>query len=346
MKFFSKTIFLHVAGSLTFLLLPALLHPEFSLDLHFVQIPHFQKTFFLYLFLLIFFYVHYYLLIPKLAEQKKYLLYSFLLFAFAVGVISFMHFFLQASLPPLHEGLHNGPDRGHGPPHGPRLKILKEIFQFLPPFLASIFLSFFIRSRINLREAQKAKLTGELDLLKSKIDPHFLFNSLNSIYALSLQNSDKMSDAVLHLSEMMRYVLYETKEEKVPLEKELLYISGYIEMNRLRLSPNIELDFSITGSANGRQIAPMILIPFIENVFKHGLDTEQKIKISIQINCKGDQIELKTINPIVTRNKVAESGLGIDVSLKRLRLIYGTHFTYEQREEENKYYLHLLIQLK
>jgi len=346
MEFFKKPIFLHLTGSLLFLMLPALLHPEFSFDLHFITIPHFQKTFFLYLLLLLFFYAHFYFLIPKLIEQKKYLLYAFILATFSIAVIAFMHFFLKASLPPMHDMMPNGPGRGHGPPHGPRLNVLKEIFQFLPPFLAAIFLSFFIRSRTNLREAQKAKLTGELDLLRSKIDPHFLFNSLNSIYALSLQNSEKMSDAVLHLSEMMRYVLYETKEEKVALEKELQYISGYIEMNRLRLSPNIELEYKLEGKGQGQEIAPMILIPFIENVFKHGLDTEKKIKLNIQIHYTSEQIELRTENPIVTNNKTAGSGLGVDISLKRLKLIYGNHFAYKQRTEENKYYLQLTIQLK
>ena len=346
MDFFRKPVFLHLTGSLIFLLLPALLHPDFSLDLHFITLPHFQKTFFLYSLLLLFFYAHYYFLIPKLAEQKKYLLYALLLIAFSIAVIAFMHYFLKASFAPMQDRLPNGPGRGHGPPHGPRLNVMKEIFQFLPPFLAAIFLSFFIRSRTNLREAQKAKLTGELDLLRSKIDPHFLFNSLNSIYALSLQNSEKMSDAVLHLSEMMRYVLYETKEEKVALEKELQYISSYIEMNRLRLSPNIELEFKLEGKGQGQEIAPMILIPFIENVFKHGLDTEKKIKINIDIHYTPDQIELRTENPIATKNTVKGSGLGVDISLKRLKLIYGKHFTYKQRTEENKYYLQLTIQLK
>lgn len=346
MEFLRRPVFLHLTGSLIFLLLPALLHPEFSLDLHFITLPNFQKSFFLYAFLLLFFYTHYYFLIPKLAEQKKYFTYALVLILFSFAAIAFMHFFMKASLAPMHDRLPGRPEIGHGPPHGPRLNVLREIFQFLPPFLAAIFLSFFIRSRTNLREAQKAKLTGELNLLRSKIDPHFLFNSLNSIYALSLQNSEKMSDAVLHLSEMMRYVLYETKEEKVALDKELQYISGYIEMNRLRLSPNIELEFKLEGKGQGQEIAPMILIPFIENVFKHGLDTEKKIKISIHINYTAEQIELRTENPIATKNTVEGSGLGVDISLKRLKLIYENHFTYEQRTEENKYYLQLTIQLK
>ncbi|MBK9284486.1 MAG: histidine kinase [Sphingobacteriaceae bacterium] len=343
----NKSIIWHIAASICYLLLPGILHPEFSLDFHFVHNIHFQKTFFVSACVLAFFYFHYYFLIPKIYEKSQAVLYVLCLISIAALICTFAIYYLKIF------GHHNRHisrteiDFRGGIRKVPKLKILAEIFQFIPPYLAAIFLSFLIRSRIKLKETTEAKLKSELNLLKSKIDPHFLFNSLNTIYALSLDNSVKTSDAVMNLSEMLRYVLYETSEDKVPLSKELKYIDSYIELNRLRLSNNIQLIYHRQNIGAENEIAPLVLLPFIENVFKHGMDTEKNHILKIEILANDSKIELQTSNPIhLSENLDENRGIGIATTLKRLDLLYNNKYSYTTRKENNNYYLQLIIHLK
>ncbi|HRD40256.1 MAG TPA: sensor histidine kinase, partial [Bacteroidia bacterium] len=169
----------------------------------------------------------------------------------------------------------------------------------------------------------------ELSYLKAQINPHFLFNTLNSIYSLAIQKSDETANAVVKLSGMMRYVLTESQNEFVSLQKELDYINNYIELQKTRLDSTIKLHYTITGTTTGKAIAPLILIPFIENAFKYGVNAEENSEITIEIS-----VNEAAINLFVKNNKVSirpdpenRSGLGIENTKSRLLLLYpGKHY--------------------
>ncbi len=134
------------------------------------------------------------------------------------------------------------------------------------------------------KEAEKERLHTEVAFLKHKINPHFLFNTLNSIYSLALIKSDLTAEAVMKLSDMMRYVIQEVDHEKVPLELGLEYVAHYVELQKFRLSSNVEVQMNITGDPKPYEIPPMILVPFIENAFKYGISTHENATITINLD--------------------------------------------------------------
>jgi two-component system LytT family sensor kinase len=192
------------------------------------------------------------------------------------------------------------------------------------------------------------KLNAELKILKAQIDPHFLFNTLNMAYASAIKSSDtKTADIVEKLAVLMRYVIYESNGEKVSLEKDINYIENYISLQLQRLSADISggIKCNINGNWQGYQIAPMILIPFIENVFKHGIRLDEKSGIDININFQSGLLILETRNAM-RNNKVSseitDPGIGLDNVRKRLQIIYPnrhklaietTHGVYHSRLE-------------
>lgn len=130
--------------------------------------------------------------------------------------------------------------------------------------MAAFFLSLLLRINKQLKESEEEKLKAEVSYLKAQINPHFLFNTLNSLYALTIEKSDYAPDAVIKLSNMMRYVVTESTNDFVSLEREISYISDFIDMQRLRISDENKLEYIIKGDTKGRKIAPLVIIPFIE----------------------------------------------------------------------------------
>ncbi|WP_281751298.1 sensor histidine kinase [Neptunitalea chrysea] len=177
------------------------------------------------------------------------------------------------------------------------------------------------------KEIAAKKLSSELQLLKAQLNPHFLFNSLNTIYSLSVKQSTETSDAVINLSEMMRYMLYEADKELVPLEKELDYLHNYIYLQRLRLANDQEVTSNIHGDYYHKKIQPLLFVSFVENAFKYGTDFTGKTKIKIVIGIKDDSLTFFCENVIgrVDKDK-RSSGIGLENTKSRLKLLYpGTH---------------------
>ena len=142
------------------------------------------------------------------------------------------------------------------------------------------------RQEKRISRLERQKVEAELKALKAQIDPHFLFNSLNSLYSLALERSGRVPEALLRLSECMRYMLYDCRKNMVSLEKELEYIRNYIELQKLRLETTVSISMKVSGEPEGKQIAPLLFIPFIENAFKHGLKGKGQlpsVAIAIQI---------------------------------------------------------------
>jgi LytS/YehU family sensor histidine kinase len=192
------------------------------------------------------------------------------------------------------------------------------------------------------KQTQKEKLDAELLYLKAQINPHFLFNTLNSIYSLAIVKSDMTASAIVKLSGMMRYVLSEAHLETVSLQKETAYISDYIELQKLRLTESANLHFILTGYNTGKQIAPLLLIPFIENAFKFGVNPEKKSEISIHIDIEESHLFLFVKNDKVN-DSAEHNGLGIANTQSRLQLLYPGKHELNITDTENQFSVSLKI---
>lgn len=170
---------------------------------------------------------------------------------------------------------------------------------------------------------------SELALLKSQISPHFLFNTLNNIHTLIFKEADKASDAVVKLSEIMRYMLYDANFEKVPLQKEIDYLNSYIDLQRLRIKDPDVFKFQVIGETDGIQVAPMLFIPFVENACKHGEKKTRNKGIDISLIIEEKKVTLNVINTITDEQAMSKDmtgGIGLRNVTRRLELLYpGTH---------------------
>jgi LytS/YehU family sensor histidine kinase len=183
-------------------------------------------------------------------------------------------------------------------------------------------------SEKRILEAETEKANAELSFLKAQINPHFLFNTLNTIYTLILTQNDKAGDAVLKLSNIMRYATDDATANFVPLEKEVDSITDFIALQRLQHGKKAKLDFSVTGNLENKQIAPLILLTYIENAFKYGVSSHLETTITIKITVEADNITFFCQNSIFTRTgfKEARTGVGLENTKKRLEFLYpGKH---------------------
>jgi LytS/YehU family sensor histidine kinase len=215
-------------------------------------------------------------------------------------------------------------------------------------YLIGIFISLFIRVKRNLNTIEHEKNNAELSYLKSQINPHFLFNTFNTIYSLAIKESaDDTANGMLKLSGMMRYVVTESSSDFVPLQKELNYIHDYIDLQRLRLDKGVKLTYSLLGDAEDKQIAPLLLIPFIENAFKHGVNPDENSEITIQINIIEHELHLLVMNNKVRVNHTQNEqlGFGIDNTKTRLKLLYPSAHQLEILDTNNQYTVNLQISL-
>ncbi|SDG42695.1 sensor histidine kinase [Chitinophaga filiformis] len=241
------------------------------------------------------------------------------------------------------------PDRFHGPGQHEEVSrsLLLDVSHQLFLFLAVFFFSLILKISYRWRLTEKEKLNAELSYLKAQINPHFLFNILNTIYSLAIEKSDQTGTAVVKLSQMMRYVISDAGNHLVPLSREIDYLSNYIELQKLRFGDSIPLSFTVTGKATGQLIAPLILISFVENAFKHGVNAAENTDIRITVNIDEKQLYFKAFNNKVTVLEVQETtgGLGIENTQKRLQLLYPGSHTLLIRDEEHYFEVSLLLQL-
>jgi len=225
---------------------------------------------------------------------------------------------------------------------------LMEISHHIFLFLVVVFFSLILRIGARWKQTEKEKLNTELSYLKAQINPHFLFNTLNSIYSLAIEKSDYTASAIVQLSGMMRYVLSESHNDFVPLEKEIIYLNNYIELQRIRFGNSIKLVFAVNGSAAFKKIAPLVLIPFVENAFKYGVNAEEDSDINIQVDIGEENLHLQVFNKKVRVLQATDdkSGLGIENTKKRLQLLYPDYHRLLIHDNENDYFISLTLQLK
>jgi len=195
------------------------------------------------------------------------------------------------------------------------------------------------------KELEKQNIKTELALLRAQINPHFLFNTLNNINSFATQNSEKTSYAIIKLSEIMRYMLYEANGEKVLLDKELQYIYNFLELHKLRYKHNSFVQFSVSGTTSNIFIPPMIFIPFIENAFKHGKKGPKDV-IEINISVRNKEIDFNCQNnkrQLSESEKKLDKGIGIQNIKRRLEYLYPQGFVLDLLETDTTYSVHLKI---
>jgi LytS/YehU family sensor histidine kinase len=173
------------------------------------------------------------------------------------------------------------------------------------------------------KEAEKEKLNSELTFLKNQIIPLFLFHTLTSIYSLPLMKSDQTAEAVMKLSDMMHYVIYDIQGSKVPLEMDIQYIRHFVELQKIRLTDTTEVRLNMNGDFSQVQISPMILMVFVENAFKYGTSSHDKTMIRIDVSLLQNTLEFTITNQIfIGREKNVMSGIGLRNARQRLELEY------------------------
>ena len=293
------------------------------------------------------FYGCYFLVFPKYLQQKRILLSIIYGILISIGASTMVYILMRYLI---ESGQLMDMDKGgiNGRSTAIRTILVMSFIASISGIAAMVIKGFITWvDEIKLKEELKWKNhETEMALVKAQLDPHFLFNTLNNIDVLILEDATKASNYLNKLSDILRFMLYETKTDTILLEKEIEYIEKYIELQKIRTSNANYINFQITGNPGNKTIAPMVFIQFIENAFKHS--TNKKIDHAINVYLS---IEKKTIR-FVCKNKFdpkrklkqGSNGLGNDLIQKRLNLIYPNKHTLELSNHCNLYTVNLIIQ--
>ncbi|MGC9344921.1 MAG: sensor histidine kinase [Bacteroidales bacterium] len=202
-------------------------------------------------------------------------------------------------------------------------------------------------ARKKLAESQKQKIENELLALKSQVNPHFMFNSLNNIYSLALKKSDETPGAIIKLGDILRYVIYDAQEDHVTVEKELKLIRDYVDLQKIR-SRNAKVQLDVSGLREDLEIAPLLFLPLVENGFKHGIKGDLKGWLNISFRQEGDYLFFKAENNLGTTEKIEKkkyTGIGIENVRRRLEISYPGMHEFHIFENGKSYRVELKIKL-
>jgi len=264
-----------------------------------------------------------YLLLPKLLYPRKYVVFISLFLLGAFGAILLQRFILYEVSYPYFLGREA---------ESPFWQI-NWFYSFTNIYLVVFAVSGFkllqrnFKEEKNLQELNEKRVEAELKFLKAQVHPHFLFNTLNNLYALTLDKSPKSSEVVLKLSELLNYMLYECNEPTILVSKEIKLIENYLSLETIRYQDSLSLDFKVTGEIAAKKIAPMLLLPFVENAFKHGVSRLNKgAKVMVNLHIQEDELHFQVSNSKPAESQVDPAGYTEGIGLKnvkrRLELIY------------------------
>jgi len=289
------------------------------------------------LFHLLIFYFNWYVLIPKYLARNRVLLY-----VTAVLAMLLLLAVLQAPI-----------DYFVFPEFNPGLTTLYSYERLLQYVLAGLVTTFissalkvtgnYIRNERRNKELETQKLITELAYLKSQVNPHFLFNTLNNIYSLAYKHDPETPDAIMKLSLLMRYMLYESNDTLVCLEKEVDHINNFIDLQKLRLREQTSIKLHVQGDLKGKQIAPMLLMTLVENAFKHGLVSKNEIGIIMNLVVQEDGLRFSTTNNTSTHKKRQYGGIGLENLRRRLNLLYPNQHQLTFEEKDGTFYATLKL---
>lgn len=232
------------------------------------------------------------------------------------------------------------------------LKWMGLMMPFMIAFLGSTLIEiarFANRKEKEAIQSEKEKLETELKFLKSQVNPHFLFNSLNNIYSLSVMESPQTPESIMQLSEILRYMVYDADADQVPLKNEILYIENYVSLKKLKDSRGMDIRLSLDNTGQDLMIAPLLFIPFVENAFKHSMIEDLTSGyINIDLKRQGRSIDFRVENSVpekaFTKDRVG--GVGLENTVKRLALLYpGDQHQLTIKKEDHLFSVHLRLQL-
>ena len=316
--------------------------------------------------LILMFYLHTYWLYPRLYVTKKYTLYagSLVLMCFLVLYLKPFDQLITSNRdremqgpppelrPPLGlnspERQQNGPHPPFGPPDGNGRFDVTSLFLF---FLL-VALGIAIQTILRLRETEKRalqaeadKANAELSFLKAQINPHFLFNTLNNIYSMAIADSEPTADAIMKLSNIMRYVTDEVTANLVPLESEATCIQDYIDLQQLRLSKQVQVEYTVEGNLRQKSVPPLVLMTFVENAFKFGVSNHEPANISIGLAAEEEIITFTCTNTLFeTPRNVVSTGIGLENIKQRLKHIYPNRHQLNINQENGLFTIRLTLQ--
>lgn len=268
------------------------------------------------------FYYCYLLVFPNLVINKR-MVFAFFGFILSPMIFVSIRFLLEQTFLPATFGIRN-----YGPETTLRYYIVDNIYRGIPVIAVSAVawgVQLAYQKEKENKQLREEKISAELSFLKSQINPHFLFNVLNYLYALAIPLSDKLGNAIIRLSHLMRYMLGGKEDALVPLQKELDYIHNYIEIYRMLFEDRFYVNFDTKGDVDSFFIAPLLLIPFVENAFKHGIMNDPQQPVSIQLSVIDGKLCFSVHNKISNHQKDHSSGIGLFNVRRRLELIYPDH---------------------
>ena len=217
-------------------------------------------------------------------------------------------------------------------------------------FFALSFLAYFIHVDLQstqMKALKEQQLISELTYLKAQLQPHFFFNTLNNIYSLALRQSKDTAPLVAKLAEMMRYILYKADEKFVPLTDEITFISNYVEVEAVRYRAAIKIDFDVQGIKETSKISPLLLLPFIENAFKHGVQEEDGQGFVNIIICESEEeLMMEVTNSIASKNEKDSGGIGLINVQKRLEILYSGKYKLEIQNDGKIFHISLTLQIR
>lgn len=282
-----------------------------------------------------------YWLIPRFLLRERFLLFSLALIGWAVAGYFLNYLFRLYVLFPVSDVLAYSAQKN---PWAPTSYLSMNV---MAGFACMIVLfKYWIQKQQDFLSAQREKTAIELQLLKSQVHPHFLFNTLNNIYSFSLQNSSKTPSLILKLSSLLSYMLYDCKANEVLLEKEIEIMGNYIDLEKERYANKLDVSVNIEGDIRDKTITPLLLLPFLENAFKHGTSEQmERPWLSMDISVKKQWLNCKIINsknPTVTAPK---GGIGIENVRKRLGYLYPGRHRLSISEEDDFFSVSLQLDL-
>lgn len=237
-------------------------------------------------------------------------------------------------------GLHNYSDESRRFPYYATDNIRNVISYSFNAFFLKMIEDFF-RTEKEKNALLTEKLSAEQAFLKSQLNPHFLFNTLNNIYSLTLTASPKAPEAVLKLSELMRYMLYESNVEKINLETEVKYLRNFVELQKFRYSGQTYIDFQVAGDLHSQKVAPLLLIAFVENAFKHGEVNNEFKPLSISLLLNQNNLSFTVKNFKKDQNKDEVGGVGLENVRRRLDLLYANQYSLDIEDTKETYFCEL-----
>ncbi|MBQ7856983.1 MAG: histidine kinase [Alistipes sp.] len=203
-----------------------------------------------------------------------------------------------------------------------------------------------LRQIVTQKEMEVEKTKAEIAMYRAQIDPHFLFNTLNTLYSLVVTKSEAAESAFIKFSNLLKYMYINTKQEFIELESEYEYIEEYIALQQLRLNAHTKINLDCTIENPQLLISPMILITFVENCFKYGVSANHDCVISISIKESDGILTFHSENEIIRQGSGKEPAIGLENCRRRLEMLYGERFKLQTSEQDNKYKTHLTIQLR